>query len=50
VANEGIFLSVVDASVADDFVKKLQEHEFGQEAAIIGEVVALTSATGYFNQ
>ncbi len=39
VANEGIFLSVVDASIADDFVKKLQQHEFGQGAAIIGEVV-----------
>jgi hydrogenase expression/formation protein HypE len=53
VANEGIFLSVVDASVADDFVKKLHEHKFGQEAAIIGEVVAshprqviLTSSIG----
>lgn len=39
VANEGIFLSVVDDSIANDYVKKLSEHEFGQGAAIIGEVV-----------
>jgi hydrogenase expression/formation protein HypE len=39
VANEGIFISVVDDSIADDYVKKLKEHEFGQGAAIIGEIV-----------
>lgn len=39
VANEGIFIAVVDAGIAGDFVKKLHSFEHGQNAAIIGEVV-----------
>ena len=40
VANEGLFLSFVDAEIADDFLKSLQEDENGSNAKIIGEVVA----------
>ncbi|MCB0497514.1 MAG: hydrogenase expression/formation protein HypE [Cyclobacteriaceae bacterium] len=40
VANEGVFISFVDASVADAYLKKLQSLEYGENAAIIGEVVA----------
>ena len=39
VANEGLFLSFVDASVADDFLKTLQQDENGNNAKIIGNVV-----------
>ncbi|MEP7127653.1 MAG: hydrogenase expression/formation protein HypE [Chitinophagales bacterium] len=39
VANEGLFISVVDATVADAFLKKLQQWEHGSMAAIIGNVV-----------
>ncbi len=39
VANEGLFLSFVDASVADDFLKTLKQDENGINAKIIGEVV-----------
>ncbi|MCF6224418.1 MAG: hydrogenase expression/formation protein HypE [Flavobacteriaceae bacterium] len=39
VANEGLFLSFVDASIADDFLKTLREDENGINAKIIGEVV-----------
>lgn len=39
VANEGIFLSVVDANIADAFLEKLQGLENGEHATIIGEVV-----------
>jgi hydrogenase expression/formation protein HypE len=39
VANEGVFLTVVDAEIADDFVKILRGCEFGENAAIMGEVV-----------
>lgn len=53
VANEGIFIAIVDAAIADDFVKTLQTLENGTHAAIIGEVVdaharqvVLTSAIG----
>ena len=40
VANEGVFISFVDSSVADAYLKKLQSLEFGENSAIIGEVVA----------
>jgi len=40
VANEGLFLSFVDAKIADDFLKELQKDENGTNAKIIGEVVA----------
>ena len=39
VANEGIFIAVVDGAVADDFIKKLKQQENCQHASIIGEVV-----------
>jgi hydrogenase expression/formation protein HypE len=39
VANEGIFMAIVASEIADDFVKKLHEFEYGKNAAIIGEVV-----------
>lgn len=39
VANEGIFIAVVEAHIAEDFVQQLQQDEFGKNAAIIGEVV-----------
>jgi hydrogenase expression/formation protein HypE len=39
VANEGLFISVVDESIADDFVAHLQKWEHGSMASIIGEVV-----------
>ncbi|MGV3530354.1 MAG: hydrogenase expression/formation protein HypE [Flavisolibacter sp.] len=40
VANEGLFLSVVSADVADDFLYELRQDENGKNAAIIGEAVA----------
>lgn len=40
VANEGIFLAIVDASVAREVLQQLKASKFGQDAAIIGEVVA----------
>ncbi len=39
VANEGLFLSFVDASIADNFLATLQQDENGINAKIIGEVV-----------
>lgn len=39
VANEGLFLSFVDVSIADDFLKVLQSDENGTHAKIIGSVV-----------
>ncbi|MBK8566090.1 MAG: hydrogenase expression/formation protein HypE [Saprospiraceae bacterium] len=39
VANEGVFLAIVEAAIADDFLKKLKTLENGEAAAIIGEVV-----------
>lgn len=53
VANEGVFMAVVSAEIADDFVKKLQTFNNCNHASIIGEVVEthprqviLTSAIG----
>lgn len=53
VANEGVFMAVVDAKIADDFKEKLRTFEHGKHATIIGEVVEthprqviLTSAIG----
>ena len=40
VANEGIFLAIVDAAVAPDVIQLLKSTSFGADAAIIGEVVA----------
>jgi hydrogenase expression/formation protein HypE len=39
VANEGIFVAVVEASIAEAFTERLRTLEFGAHAAIIGEVV-----------
>ncbi len=40
VANEGKCLAIVESSAADATLAEMQEHPLGQEAAIIGEVVA----------
>ena len=39
VANEGVFISIVDKKIADAYLAKLKNMEQGQHAAIIGEVV-----------
>ena len=39
VANEGLFLSFVDASIADSFVATLQNDENGTNAKILGTIV-----------
>lgn len=39
VANEGLFISIVSADVADDLLEKLHTMANGKNAAIIGEVV-----------
>jgi hydrogenase expression/formation protein HypE len=38
VANEGLFVAVVDKDIADDVLHQLQQWEHGSMAAIIGEV------------
>jgi len=38
VANEGILIAIVDASVAEAVMTAMRQHEFGRHAAIIGEV------------
>lgn len=38
VANEGLFLCIAEADAADAMVEQLRKDEFGQHAAIIGEV------------
>jgi hydrogenase expression/formation protein HypE len=39
VANEGIFISIVDKKIADEYLTRLKSMEKGRHAAIIGEVV-----------
>ena len=39
VANEGVFIAVISAKIADKFLEKLREFENGKDATIIGEVV-----------
>lgn len=39
VANEGLFISLVDPAIADDFLLRLQRWEHGEAASIIGETV-----------
>lgn len=39
VANEGIFIAIVDATVADMVIEKMKADEYSGNAAIIGEVV-----------
>ncbi len=38
VANEGLFVAIVDASIADELLKRLQAWEYGAMASIVGEV------------
>jgi hydrogenase expression/formation protein HypE len=38
VANEGLFVAIVDAAVADKFLNKLKQWEHGSMASIVGEV------------
>ena len=38
VANEGLFVAVVDTTIAETFLLQLKKWEFGDSAAIIGEV------------
>ena len=38
VANEGIFLVVVDPSIENEVLELMQKHEKGKNAAIIGEI------------
>jgi hydrogenase expression/formation protein HypE len=40
VANEGKLVAVVGAQYADAVVERMQQHEFGRDSRIIGEVVA----------
>lgn len=53
VANEGIFIAVVDVQISEEVVTKLQRMDYGTNASIIGEVteshprqVVLTSSIG----
>ncbi len=39
VANEGVFIAIVDAEVADDLIQHLRTFEACQQAALIGEIV-----------
>ncbi|MCB0556586.1 MAG: hydrogenase expression/formation protein HypE [Phaeodactylibacter sp.] len=39
VANEGIFIAIVEAEIAEAFTDKLRSLEYGENAAIIGEIV-----------
>lgn len=39
VANEGIFIAIVEAEIAEAFSDKLRSLEYGENAAIIGEIV-----------
>ncbi len=53
VANEGIFIAVVEADIADELLLVLKKSEIGRNAAIVGTVtndhpkqVILTSSIG----
>ena len=39
VANEGLFIAIVDPSVSQECLKLLAQHESGKNAAIIGEII-----------
>jgi hydrogenase expression/formation protein HypE len=39
VANEGVFIAIVDGNVAEAYVERLKGLEYGSNASIIGEVV-----------
>ena len=38
VANEGVFIAVVDSRISEKFVKKLKSMDYGKNASVIGEV------------
>ena len=40
VANEGVFLTVVDASIKDEVLELMQNHSKGKNAAIIGKITS----------
>jgi len=40
VANEGLFVAVVDASIADSLLQQLRKWQYGTNANIVGEVTA----------
>ncbi len=40
VANEGIFIAIVKADMAENIVELMRNHPFGKESAIIGEVIS----------
>ena len=40
VANEGLFVAIVDKDVADKFISQIQQWEHGSMAGIIGEITA----------
>jgi hydrogenase expression/formation protein HypE len=44
VANEGVFIAIVDGPVADDVLRLIQTDSLGRHAAVIGEVTAEHSA------
>lgn len=39
VANEGIFIAIVKAELAEKILQKIKSHPFGKESAIIGNVI-----------
>ena len=39
VANEGVFIAIVDGSQADQILARLKTLEYGQNASIIGSVI-----------
>jgi len=39
VANEGVFICIIDGEVAEDATEFLQKLAYGENAAIIGEIV-----------
>ena len=44
VANEGVFVAIVDSAIADDFLKTMRNNEKGRNAACIGEISKENSA------
>ena len=38
VANEGLFITIVDADIADDVISLMQKDEKGKNTACIGEI------------
>lgn len=38
VANEGLFVAVIDEAIADDFVQRLRQWEYGEESSMLGKI------------